>query len=92
MSQVMHVAKVALLAIGCGWLAERVLGSDGHGWFVPVFSGAVGLYLGPPFVALVGWHWGPTIDDHFVLPVLAGAAITCLFVKLLSVGFAAGRR
>lgn len=92
MSQVVGAVPVALVALGCGWFAEQMLGSDNHGWFVPVFSGIVGIYLGPRLVTLLGWAWGPAVGNHLVLPLFAGALIACLFVKLLTLGFAGTRR
>jgi uncharacterized membrane protein YeaQ/YmgE (transglycosylase-associated protein family) len=92
MSQVVAIIQTGLVATFCGWFAERMLGSDTHSWFVAVFSGLVGLYLGPHLVWLVGWHWGPSVADHLVAPMFAGAVIACLFVKLLTLGLAAARR
>jgi uncharacterized membrane protein YeaQ/YmgE (transglycosylase-associated protein family) len=84
--------QIGLVATGCGWFAEQALGSDDHGWFVAVFSGISGIYLGPRLVSLVGWAWGPSVGDHLVVPLFAGALIACLFVKLLTLGFANARR
>jgi len=92
MSQVIGALQITLVAAACGWLAERMLGSDRHGWFTPVFSGIVGVYLGPRLVALIGWSWGPAVADHLVAPMFAGALIACFFVKLLALGFAATGR
>jgi len=91
MSQVVGVIQIGLVAAACGWCAERLLGSDSHGWFVPVFSGIAGLYLGPRLVSLLGWHWGPSVSDHLVLPIFAGAVVACVFVKLLTLAFASTR-
>ena len=89
-SQVVELLEVGLVATACGWFAERMLGSD-HGWFVAVFSGIAGIYLGPKLVMLLHWHWGPSVGHHLVVGILAGAVIACLFVKLLTLGFAATR-
>lgn len=92
MSQVVTAFQVAVVALACGWFAEQLLGSDDHGWFVPVFSGIAGIYLGPRLVSLLGLAWGPAVGDRLVLPILAGALIACLFVKLLTLGVASTRR
>jgi uncharacterized membrane protein YeaQ/YmgE (transglycosylase-associated protein family) len=91
MSQVVAIIQIGLVATACGWFAERMLGSSSHGWFVPVFSGIAGFFLGPRLVKLVGWHWGPIVADHLVAPIFAGAVLACLFVKLLTLGLAAAR-
>jgi len=91
-SQAADLLRVLMVAIGCGWFAERLVGSDDHGWFVPVFSGIVGIYIGPRLVQLLGWKWGPSLGSHLLIPIFAGALVACLFVRLLTLGLAAARR
>lgn len=92
MSQAATAIEVAALAVSCGWFAERMLGSDGHGWFVPVLSGFSGLYLGPHLALILGWHWGPSVAGRLVAPIFIGTLIACIFVRLLTLGLAGARR
>lgn len=92
MSQVLDVVKVGLVATSCGWVAEHLIGSERHGWLIPLVSGIAGLYLGPKLAVSMGWQWGPSVAGHLVVPILLGAIIACLTVKLLTLAFASTRR
>lgn len=91
-TQVVRAVQVAIVALACGWFADRILSSESRGWFIPVFSGIAGVYLGPTLVRLLNWHWGPIVGDRLILPMFFGALVGCVFVKLLTLGFAGARR
>jgi uncharacterized membrane protein YeaQ/YmgE (transglycosylase-associated protein family) len=92
---ILHIVRalqIGVVALACGWFAERLLSSESRGWFAPVFSGIAGIYLGPPLARLVNWHSGPVVGDRLILPIFAGALVACVFVKLLTLGLASARR
>lgn len=91
-TQLLHAVQIGLVAAACGWLVDRVIGSERRGWIIPIASGISGLYLGPRIAVILGWQWGPAVGGQLVLPLLAGASVACVFMKLLTLGFDTQRR
>jgi uncharacterized membrane protein YeaQ/YmgE (transglycosylase-associated protein family) len=89
MTSIWTLAQAFILAATMGWITERFADTGSRGWVVPVFSGILGMYVGPRLASFVGWS-GPAIGGHPIVPLFGCALAACMFVKLLGLGIESG--
>jgi uncharacterized membrane protein YeaQ/YmgE (transglycosylase-associated protein family) len=87
-----ELGQLVAVAVGFGWVAERLLDTEVSARGTAFLCGIAGLYSGSWIFAEAGWFRGPAIAGQALIPGFVGALIVAGVLKMVGLAVAGPRR
>ena len=91
-SDAVEFVQLVGVALGFGWVAERLLDTELSARGTSLLCGITGLYMGSWLWAQAGWLRGPAVAGQALIPGFIGALAVAGLLKMVGLAVAGPRR